>query len=145
MQFQQAFPDKIFPIVSKYKLYLIFNYIILIMASTRNKNNPGNYKLQQISFSEYREYLVTPEYGTSYQTNFPGNGLLPGNIPRNKMSSNSADTESFLFGINSSNLVSSPRCFLPQIETPTSLDLFEKTKIIMPIPLNIEKRQRPQF
>ena len=115
------------------------------MASTRNKNNPGNYKLQQISFSDSRDYLVSTEFGTSYQTNFPGNGLMPGKIPRNKMSSNSADTESFLFGINSTNLVTPAQCFVPGIETPQSLNMYEKEKVIMPVPLHINKHQRPHF
>ena len=71
------------------------------MASTRNKNTPGNYCLEQKQYTHSRTYTLYPnsQYGAAYDTKLPGNGLNPGQIPGNKMSYNAPDIESFLFGI----------------------------------------------
>jgi len=48
------------------------------MAGTRNKNTPGDYKLEQnnntgiITYNTYKHSA----YGAPQQTNFAGNGLL---------------------------------------------------------------------
>lgn len=115
------------------------------MASTRNKNTPGNYNLEQKEFSQMERYVLYPnsQYGSAYNTMLPGNGLLPGQIPWNKMSHNAADTESFLFGINSTNLVNPAPCFVPEIIKLNSTNIYEKTPTYIPEPLVIEKKQRP--
>ena len=49
------------------------------MASTRNKNTPGNYCLdnkQYIDSATYLTYINSP-YGEAYNTKLPGNGLNP--------------------------------------------------------------------
>ena len=77
------------------------------MASTRNINTPGNYSLEQKEYNQFENYTLyaNSQYGAAYNTRLPGNGLLPAQVPWNKLSYNAADTESFLFGINSTNLV----------------------------------------
>jgi len=77
------------------------------MASTRNRNTPGNYCSEQRQYKHAQHYALyeNSQYGSAYNTRLPGNGLLPAQIPWNKLSHNAADTESFLFGINSTNLV----------------------------------------
>lgn len=115
------------------------------MASTRNKNTSGDYCLQQRQFLNSFNYTLYPnsQYGSAYNTRMPGNGLLPGQIPWNKLSYNAPDTESFLFGINSTNLVNPAPCFVPEIAKIDSTNIFDKKPIFIPEPLVIEKKQRP--
>jgi hypothetical protein len=115
------------------------------MASTRNRNTPGNYCLEQRQYKHSENYTLYPnsQYGAAYNTNLPGNGLLPAQIPWNKLSYNSADTESFLFGINSTNLVNPAPCFVPEITKLNSINIYEKKPTYIPEPLVIEKKQRP--
>jgi hypothetical protein len=115
------------------------------MASTRNKNTPGNYNLEQREYSQFENYTLYPnsQYGAAYNTRLPGNGLLPAQIPWNKMSYNAPDIESFLLGINSTNLVNPAPCFVPELAKLDSTNIYEKGPIFIPEPLVIEKNQRP--
>lgn len=115
------------------------------MASTRNKNTSGNYCLEQRQFHQFANYTLYPnsQYGAAYNTRLPGNGLMPAQIPWNKLSHNAADTESFLLGINSTNLVNPAPCFTPEIAKISSTNIYEKEPVYIPEPLVIEKNQRP--
>ena len=115
------------------------------MASTRNRNTPGNYRLEEQQYKQFENYTLyaNSQYGAAYNTSLPGVGLLPAQIPWNKLSYNAADTESFLFGINSTNLVNPAPCFKPEITKLPSSDLFTKLPTYMPEPLVIENNQRP--
>jgi hypothetical protein len=115
------------------------------MASTRNKNTPGNYCLEQRKFHQFEHYTLykNSQYGEAYHTQFAGNGLNPAQIPWNQLSNNAADTESFLFGINATNLVKPAPIFVPEIKNHCSVNLYEKQPTIIPNPLIIEKNQRP--
>ena len=57
------------------------------MASTRNKNTPGNYCLQQRNYNLSNNYTLYPnsQYGYAYDTKLAGNGLLAGQIPADKL------------------------------------------------------------
>ena len=115
------------------------------MASTRNKNTPGNYCLDTKQYTDssiYTTYINSP-YGEAFNTQLPGNGLNPAQIPWNKLSYNAADTESFLLGINSTNLVNPAPCFVPEITKLASTNIYEKGPVFIPEPLVIEKNQRP--
>jgi hypothetical protein len=115
------------------------------MASTRNRNTPGNYNLEQREYKQSETYTLYPnsQYGAAYNTRMPGNGLLPAQIPWNKLSYNAADTESFLFGINSTNLVNPAPCFVPEINQIGTVNIYEKGVTFIPEPLVVEKNQRP--
>jgi hypothetical protein len=115
------------------------------MASTRNTNTPGNYALEQKQYEHSENYTLYPnsQYGAAYNTNFVGNGLLPGQIPANKLSYNAADTESFLFGINSTNLVNPAPTFTPELKNICSANIFKRDPTYIPEPLVIQKNQRP--
>jgi len=115
------------------------------MASTRNINTLGNYNLEQIEFKQSETYTLYPnsQYGAAYNTRLPGNGLLPAQIPWNKMSYNAPDIESFLLGINSTNLVNPAPCFVPELAKLDSTNIYEKGPVFIPEPLVIEKNQRP--
>lgn len=115
------------------------------MASTRNKNTPGNYCLEQREFSQSSNYTLYPnsQYGAAYDTRFAGNGLNPAQIPWNKLSYNAPDIESFLFGINSTNLVNPAPIFVPDLKRLNSVNVFQKGSVLIPEPLVIQKDQRP--
>lgn len=113
------------------------------MASTRNKNTPGNYNLEQRDNLQNVNYNTYAQYGTASTTRLPGNGLTPAKLPWNQMSHNAADIESFLFGINSTNLVNPAPTFVPKLINLDSTNIYEKSPILMPEPLTIEKNQRP--
>ncbi len=115
------------------------------MASTRNKNTPGNYCLQQRSYTESRNYLAYPNasYGAAFDTRLPGNGLLPGQVPWNQLSNNAVDIETFLYGINSTNLVNPASCLTPELKVLKMANVFESEPTYIPEPLVIEKNQRP--
>jgi len=115
------------------------------MSSTRNRNTPGNYFLEQRQYKEHAQYTLyaNSQYGTAFNTRLPGNGLLPGQIAWNKLSYNAPDTESFLFGINSTNLVNPAPAFVSEPVKLDSANVFEKGPVYMPEPLMVEKNQRP--
>jgi hypothetical protein len=101
--------------------------------------------LEQKEYKEFSDYTLYPnsQYGAAYNTRFSGNGLNPGQIPWNKLSYNAADTESFLFGVNSTNLVNPAGPLRPELKTLGTANFFEKTPTLMPEPMAIEKNQRP--
>jgi hypothetical protein len=115
------------------------------MASTRNINTPGDYCLQQRQYEHHSNYTLYPnsQYGAAYDTRLAGNGLNPGQIPDNKLSKNSTDIESFLLGINSTNLVNPAAPVKPKLNELPSFNLYKKEPVVMPYPLKIEKNQRP--
>jgi hypothetical protein len=117
------------------------------MASTRNRNTSGNYCLEIKELKQSENYMLYPnsQYGSAYNTRLPGNGLMPAQIPWDKLSYNASDTESFLFGINSTNLINPAPCFVPEISKLESANIFNKNKTLIPEPLIIEKNQRPYF
>ena len=86
------------------------------MASTRNKNTPSDYCLQQRAYAQGRQETIYKHsaYGEAYSTKWAGNGLNPGQLPWNTMSKNAPDIESFLFGINSTNLVNPQPALTPK-------------------------------
>ncbi len=115
------------------------------MASTRNKNTSGNYCLDQrqnIGIETWQLY-ANGANGTAYDTKLAGNGLNPGQMPSNTLSHNPADIESFLFGINSTNLVQPAPNLTPELKCLQTANVFKRNQIIMPIPQAIPKNQRP--
>ena len=121
------------------------NLYVYYMASTRNKNTPSDYCQQQQSYSQARQYTTYKHsaYGEAVDTKWAGNGLNPGQLPWNTMSNNAPDIESFLWGINSTNLVKPQPCLTPELKTLQSANLYENEPILMPKPLVVEKKQRP--
>jgi hypothetical protein len=115
------------------------------MAGTRNKNTPGNYCLDQRQNvgSELWQLYKNGAAGTAYDTRLPGNGLNPGQLPWHTLSYNPADIESFLFGINSTNLVNPAPPLTPELKCLQTANVFQTSPVIMPIPQAIPKYQRP--
>jgi hypothetical protein len=117
------------------------------MASTRNKNTRGNYCLDQRQSTrpEAWQLYKNGANGYAYDTRLPGNGLNPAQLPWNTLSYNPADIESFLFGINSTNLVEPAPPLTPELKCLKTANIFNSTPIIMPIPQAIPKNQRPMY
>ena len=115
------------------------------MASTRNKNTSGNYCLDQRQNTgiETWQLYKNGANGYAYDTKLPGNGLNPGQLPWDTLSHNAVDIETFLFGINSTNLVNPAPALTPELKYLQQADAFKSTPIIMPIPQAIPKYQRP--
>ena len=111
------------------------------MASTRNKNTPGNYYLEQQKYQESKQYNLYKnyQYGEAWNTNLCGNGLLAGQIPRDKLSTNPVQIESFLFGINPTNLVNPQEPTTANLIQLQPIDIYTKPNTIMPNPLVVEK------
>jgi len=115
------------------------------MASTRNKNTPGNYCLDQKQYTDSSAWTLYANgaYGQAYDTRLAGNGLNPGQLPWTTLSYNPADIESFLFGINSTNLVNPAPCLTPELKCLKTANIFKMPDVIMPVPLVVSKSQRP--
>ena len=115
------------------------------MASTRNKNTPGNFCLdhRQNVGSEAWQLYINGANGFAYDTRLAGTGLNPGQLPWSTLSYNPADIESFLFGINSTNLVNPAPPLRPELKCLKSVNLFKTRDNILPVPLVIPKGQRP--
>lgn len=115
------------------------------MASTRNRNTPGNYQIEQWSLEQSRihqSYTYQPN-GQAITTHFAGDGLIGQWMPSNLLSENYVDVETFLRGTGSTNLVT-PKADT-QIETKpiSQLAIYERTPLVIPKPLYIEPNQRP--
>lgn len=117
------------------------------MSCTRNKNTPGNYKLERIQQDSIQQYRAAEHFATPEQTYLPGNGFLHSWIPNTQLAHNAVDIESNLRGIGSTNLVNPMPTFVPEpkVQNLQQMHLFKTQDIIMPDPLIIEKNQRPTF
>lgn len=115
------------------------------MASSRNKNSIGNYKHEMIQLEKTRMHTYYTGSSIHQTTTYPGDGLLGCRNPNLALSNNYADIETDLFGIGSTNLVA-PR--IPQaftFQTFKVLDIQERSPVIMPLPLVVNKNNRPSF
>jgi hypothetical protein len=115
------------------------------MASTRNNNTPGNYCLQQQQYSLARDYhnYKYSFTGRAYSTKMPCIGITPSHMPRDTLSTNPVEIETYLFGINSNNLVHPTAPINPKLNTIPEIPFFNRLPIIMPKPLVVENNQRP--
>ena len=115
------------------------------MASTRNRNTPGNYCQDQRQNTDSSKWLLYENgaRGIAYDTKLAGRGLNPGQMPWNTLSDNASDIESFLFGINSTNLVNPAPPLVPELKCMPSAHLFEQSNVYVPSPLALQRDQRP--
>ena len=114
------------------------------MASTRNKNTVSDYQLEQASYRKQEQIQTNHlSVGTTYH---PGFGLIGHTCPSSVLSSNFADVESMLFGIQSTNLVEPLPKVVPEIHSLKTLNIAPPPQYnIFPKPLYIEPNQRPDF
>ena len=111
------------------------------------KNLPGNYRQNQKEQHQNRQYLVNKNKKIPLNSAIPDLGINVGNMAggytHNILSNNTADLESYLFGIGTSNLV---KPFVKPSNDKNTLDnlpFFNTPGYCMPKPLVVENRQRP--
>jgi len=118
------------------------------MASTRNNNTPGDYKLQQEVFTNNLDANLY-KYGSNgmaYNTGLPSGGSAPPSLMwRDALSENPIDIESSLFGINSTNLVTPQGPVVPQLKTLRETKFFDRLPLVMPKDLVAPTGQRAGF
>lgn len=105
------------------------------MASTRSRNTYGNYESEQRINNLQNDYMSFEKssfYGTVPATYFPGNGLIGMKTTGLNLASNSADIESQLFGIGSTNLVSPITPIAPDVYQLNSLNIAYKAPVLVP-------------
>jgi len=113
------------------------------MASTRNNNMRGEYCLEQVSNKQGQNYATYKGKRTNDIFLLPCAGINPAQVPGNILSKNSTDVESYLLGINSSNLVNPQRPVQPEINPLKNLSFYTRLQPYLPEPLVIEGCQRP--
>lgn len=114
------------------------------MASTRNKNTPGDYASEQRSILNQMNYNTYEPYGAPTTTLFSGDGLLMGRIaPQGTLAGNACDIESSLFGIGSTNLVNFQTPVVPELYPVKSLSIIDRIPVLVPKPLEVQAGQRP--
>lgn len=115
------------------------------MASTRNRNDRGDYLSEERGREDQRLYSMFRHQGNgqAFTNNLPGDGLLGGQMGPLALSRNFADIDSFLKGTGSTNLVTPMAPIQPQLKELESLAIMQKTPLIMPAPLRHIKNQRP--
>ena len=111
------------------------------MTSTRNRNTPGDYSLEQRRYFLAEAYAIDSKL--AYGCALPNVGMTPSRMPRDKLSGNPVEIESMLFGINSTNLVSPQKETKPQLTKLPERQFFDRIPLILPSPLVVEKNQRP--
>jgi len=105
------------------------------MSSTRSRNTPGNYQSEQNRNNLQNDYMSFEKssfYGTVPVAYFPGNGLVGMKTAGLNLASNSADIESQLFGIGSTNLVEPRAPVAPNVYQLESLNVAYKAPVIVP-------------
>ena len=117
------------------------------MASTRNKNTPGNYALEKNQYiRRHQEVMYTnAAQGQAYTQNFAGNGLLMGRMAGRDLASNDTEIESALFGIGSTNLENPLPKVEPMIHNHKSLNVMDRIQMILPTPHVPETEHRPMY
>jgi hypothetical protein len=113
------------------------------MASTRNRNTPGDYNEEHRAFEQAVDYNTYKSYGVPMETMFPGDGFLTGRMSSAVLSNNSSDIESSLFGIGSTNLVQPNPDMVPDIKKLKSASIIDRLPVMIPDPLVIAPNQRP--
>lgn len=117
------------------------------MASTRNINTRNNYCIEQRQNKHQISYMsnVNGSWGQAYTTHLPTYGLNPPSLPREQLSHNPIEVESYLFGINTTNLVKPMAPVTPNINELNNLTFFDRLPLQMPQPLVIKDNQRPNW
>jgi len=115
------------------------------MASTRNNNDRGNYKLEERGREDQRLYLMYKNQGNgqAFTSHYAGDGLLGGQMGPLVLSHNFVDIDSYLKGTGSTNLVTPMTPIHPQFKELESLAIIDRIPFILPEPMKVDKNQRP--
>lgn len=114
------------------------------MTSTRDKNSPANYCLEQRGLKQTRDNLAfyNSPNGHAYYPALPRH-YIPSHMPVDILSNNPIDIESSLFGIDSNNLVN-PKCPVqPDLRYLPEVSFFSTPEIVKHEMVRQDKTQRP--
>lgn len=113
-------------------------------GSTQNRNNAAEYECEQRQNSDILNYQTFKPYTKTDVNYYFSIGSVP-QTPREHLSHNSVDTESFLRNIGSSNLVKPRGEHINLDRSPARQDglFYDTSNVIMPQPLVVLKNQRP--
>ena len=112
------------------------------MASTRNRNTPGDYRLEQQNKSHYKSMLIHEHSRPVSEAN-PTHMMNYGSMSRDSLSSNAVDIESDMFGIGSTNLVDGYTAPIPELKNVGSVDFSERNGVVLERTPDYLKHQRP--
>ena len=112
------------------------------MASTRDRNTPGNYRMEQNMNMSTIGWNTAQHETTTYH---PGDGVGVAKTARTALAANACDIESQLFGIGTANLENPQPIVVPQLKQLKSLAMFDKPKVSMPDPLIVSSVNRPMI
>jgi hypothetical protein len=117
------------------------------MTSTRNRNTPGDYQLEQnLNACNYSlATYIHGAHGQGYTRHLPGDGLIVAQMHSRDLAENYMDIESQLFGIGSTNLENPLPPVIPRIKKYDSLNVIDKTPMIKPEPMVPLQHQRANF
>ena len=113
------------------------------MASTRNKNCPGDYNAEQSINKSIDSYSTYYDAAVAHTNHFAGDGLLMGKKFPSTLCNNYVDVESQLRGIGATNLVKPVMKVTPNMQYIQSLNIIDRLPVLIPEPLVVEKYQRP--
>ena len=114
------------------------------MSSTRNNNTRADYCLQQRGYNQALGYDLYKYKSISSNTRFPCFGINVGQVPNTQLSCNPINTESFLYGINATNLVDPAPKVTTVVKCMPGIEFFNRTQTYLPLPLVMPSCQRPQ-
>ena len=116
------------------------------MASTNMKNGTGYYCEQQKRFNKISNAQTNDNISKQQNVCLPDlgiiNGMMSSGYNHNVLSNNTADIESNLFGIGSTNLVQTRADTSPSMNKRNYCKWFPRNNVFLPTPLVIEKSQR---
>ena len=114
------------------------------MASTRNCNTEGNYKVEQLQNKNIESYLGYDGFSTNINPAYFVRGSNP-SIYSGQLSKNAIDVESMLRGIRATNLEGPSFKASPQIIKINETEYFKVNPIYMPQPYYHSISDRPLY
>ena len=111
------------------------------MASTRNRNDPGDYAQECRRYTQHANSCYgAPVVATVYH---PGSGLIGHRCPATQLADNAVDVESMLRGIGATNLVTPTLPVEAHTRILPTWEFRERPVLVMPEPLQGAQGARP--
>ena len=115
------------------------------MSSTRLKNSPNDYRLQNKNKKMAERYVNFRQKLHHQDTKFPEVGINMGAMPPDVLSRNYADVDSFLKGTYFNNLEKPRDNINVKLRDMDSVAFFERPEVFLPKVLYIDKNRPTIF
>ena len=113
------------------------------MSSTRIKNDKNDFNWDLGMQKSVSDGAILHNRAYASNIGMPQEGILMGQMQNNILSNNATDIESYLKGINSTNLVEERKPVKPELNKFNQIDFYDKSnKVLLPKQLVVEKNQR---